>query len=82
MQYCGITDKHLVAIAERNPRKYELYTPGTNVRICSEKEMREANPDYLLIFPWYFFNEFKDRENQLHNRGCDFILPLPRLEIV
>jgi len=82
MQYCGITKDHLKGIAERNPLKYGLYTPGTNVPICSEKEMRDSGPDYLLVFPWYFFEEFQQRENQLCKNGCRFILPLPKLSIV
>jgi len=82
MQYCGITAEHLKGIAERNPRKYDLYTPGTNVLICSEEEMRKDNPDYLVVFPWYFFDEFKKRENLLHEQGCRFILPLPKMEII
>lgn len=82
LQYCNLDAGSMVAIAERNPSKYGLYTPGTNIRICPEQEMRDANPDYLLIFPWYFFEEFKGREAALHDAGCKFILPLPNFSIV
>lgn len=81
MQFCGIDSRHIAAIAERNPDKYGLYTPGSDVRICSEEEMRKANPDYLLVFPWYFFDEFQKRETNTHQAGCKFILPLPELSI-
>ncbi len=82
LQYCNLSSEHMVAIAERNPTKYGLYTPGTNIRICDEQEMRNAKPDYLLIFPWYFFDEFKGREAELHDSGCKFILPLPKFKVV
>jgi len=82
LQYCNLDSSHMIAIAERNPSKYGLYTPGTNIRICNEQEMRNAKPDYLLIFPWYFFDEFKDREADLHDSGCKFILPLPKFKVV
>ena len=82
LQYCNITSKNLVAIAERNPLKYDLYTPGTNIRICSEEEMRAAKPDYLLVFPWYFMDEFVSRERDLLKAGCHFVKPLPKFEIL
>lgn len=82
LQYCNLDASSMIAIAERNPSKYGLYTPGTDVRICTEQEMRDSNPDYLLIFPWYFFDEFKDRESKLHDAGCKFVLPLPNFSVV
>jgi hypothetical protein len=82
LQYCNLDASNMVAIAERNPSKYGLYTPGTNIRICPEQEMRDARPDYLLMFPWYFFDEFKDRESKLHDDGCKFVLPLPSFKVI
>lgn len=82
MQYCRVGPQHLRAIAERNPLKYGLYTPGTNVPICSEDEMRKAKPDYLLFFPWYFLYEFLDREKFLYKQGTKFVVPLPSFGIV
>lgn len=81
LQYCDI-GKYLVAIAERNPAKYGLYTPGSDVRICPEDEMRAAKPDYLLMFPWYFFEEFKAREAATMDAGCSFLLPLPTFRAI
>ena len=82
MQHCRIDAVCMRAIAERNPLKYGLYTPGTNVPICSEERMRNAKPDFLVIFPWYFFSEFEARESALHDHGCKFVLPLPSFKIV
>ena len=80
MQYCGIKD--LVAIAERNKLKHGLHTPGTNVRICSEEEMREAKPDFLFIFPWYFIDEFLVREKNIRKQGTKIVVPLPQFSFV
>jgi hypothetical protein len=77
LQFCGLNSSHMTAIAERNPDKYGLYTPGSNVRICPEAEMRADRPDYVLMFPWYFFDEFKSRESSLKDGGTRFLLPLP-----
>jgi hypothetical protein len=82
MQYCEITPDLMTAVAERNPDKYGLYTPGTNIRICSEDEMRAAKPDFLVIFPWYFLPEFKHREKNLTESGTKLVVPLPRFEVI
>ena len=44
--------------------------------------MRQARPDYLLILPWHFITEFKDREKDYLNSGGKFIVPLPRFEVI
>jgi hypothetical protein len=82
MQYCDINSDLMEAVAERNPDKYGLYTPGTNIRICSEEEMRAAKPDFLVIFPWHFITEFKEREKDLMSSGTKLVVPLPRFEVI
>lgn len=80
MQHCGITS--LMAIAERNALKHGLYTPGTNVRICSEESMRAAKPDFLFVFPWYFLDEFLVREKTIRNGGTRIVVPLPKFAVI
>ena len=70
------------AIAERNPTKYGLQTVGTNIPICSEHEMRAAQPDYLLVLPWHFISEFCEREKEYLSKGGKFIVPCPSFQIV
>lgn len=81
-QYCNLDSTMITAISERNSDKHGLYTPGVNVRICSEEEMREAKPDYVLVYPWYFFPEIRKRESIMSIAGTKFILPLPRFMVV
>jgi hypothetical protein len=70
------------AIAERNPQKFGLKTVGTNIPIKSEREMRDANPDYVLVLPWHFISEFIDREENYLRSGGKFIVPCPKFEII
>ena len=82
LQYCGIGPADLIAIADRNPAKMGRLTLGTNIRICSEEEMREARPEFLLVLPWHFLNEFCERERALRATGTRFIVPFDRVHIV
>jgi len=81
LQYYGIDNTVITAAAERNVRKYGCRTPSTNIPIVSEAEMREANPDYLLVLPWHFKDEFIEREQEYIDGGGALVFPLPSLTI-
>jgi hypothetical protein len=82
LQYFGL-DKNLIdGAAERSPYKFGLKTIGTDIPIFSEEEMRKASPDYLLVLPWHFIDEFKTREKDFLKRGGHFIVPCPKFEII
>ena len=81
LQYYKLDNKFITAAAERNPEKYGRHTPGTHIPIISEQEMRKQNPDYLLVLPWHFKQEFLEREREYMNHGGQIIFPMPKLEI-
>ena len=81
LQYYKINNKMIDYVAERNKNKYNLYTPGTNIKIISEVLSRFDNPDYYLVLPWHFKKEILKRENKIRKKGCKFIFPLPNLLI-
>lgn len=81
LQYFGISSKHINLIADRNPNKYNLFTPGTKIRITSEQFSRLKKPDYYLVLPWHFKNEILNREKEIMKEGTKFIFPLPKIKI-
>jgi hypothetical protein len=82
LQWFGLDNTLVEAIAERSPAKFGLKTVGTNIPIRSEEDMRKAQPDYLLILPWHFIKEFKQREVEYLKKGGKFIVPCPEFEVV
>lgn len=82
LQWFGLDSTLIDAIAERSPAKFGLKTAGTNIPIKSEEDMRKAKPDYLLVLPWHFIDEFKKREKDFLASGGKFIVPCPRFEII
>ncbi len=82
LQYFNLDNTLIDAIAERSVYKWGLKTIGTNIPILSEDDMRRANPDYLLVLPWHFINEFKEREIEFLKKGGKFIVPCPKFEII
>jgi hypothetical protein len=82
LQYFGLDHNMIDAIAERSSYKWGLKTVGTNIPIKSEADMREAQPDYLLVLPWHFISEFIEREKNYLAKGGKFIVPCPNFQII
>uniref|UniRef100_A0A6M3M2A3 Putative methyltransferase n=1 Tax=viral metagenome TaxID=1070528 RepID=A0A6M3M2A3_9ZZZZ len=82
LQWCGIDHMVVDYAAERNPNKYGAMTLGTNIPIISEAESRAMKPDYYLVLPWHFKEEFIQREQKALESGIGFIFPLPKIEII
>ena len=82
LQYFGLDSTLIDGIAERSIHKFGLNTIGTNIPIFSEDEMRKQKPDYLLVLPWHFIDEFIKREADFLNNGGKFIVPCPKFEII
>ena len=82
LQYYKINNKMIKFAAERNKSKYNLYTPGSMIKIISEKISRSYKPDYYLVLPWHFKKEILIREKKIRKSGTKLIFPLPKLEII
>ena len=81
MQYFELNNKLINYVAERNSKKYNLYTPGSRIKIISEKKSRAMFPDYYLVLPWHFKKEILKREISTIKKGSKFIFPLPEFKV-
>ena len=82
LQWCGLDNTIIDYAADRNPDKDGARTIGTDIPIVSEEKSRAMKPDYYLVLPWHFRDEFLDREKAFLNEGGGFIFPLPAIEII
>ena len=82
LQYYGLNSELILAAAERNPEKWGKKTVGSKIPIISEKQARSEKPDYFLILPWYFKEEFVRRESEFLQNGGKFLIPLPEFEVI
>ena len=81
LQFFEIDKNILNLIADRNPLKFNYYTPGTKIIIKSEKYSRSLKPDFYLVLPWHFKKEILKREKKVRSMGTKFIFPLPNIEV-
>ncbi len=82
LQFFKINNEEINLIADRNPKKNGLYTPGTKIKIVSEAISRKKMPDYYLVLPWHFKNEILVREKNIISKGTKFIFPLPNIKVI
>ena len=82
LQYYGLDHTLIEAAAERSPAKWGKYTVGSMIPCVSEEEARKAQPDYFLMLPYAFFDEFYEREHEWREKGGKFIVPLPDFKVV
>jgi hypothetical protein len=82
LQFCGFTSADIEAIGEVNADKFGHVTPGSSIPIVSEAEMRERQPDFLIVFPWHFRDSVIAREEEFLRTGGRLIFPLPEIEIL
>lgn len=82
LQYCKINSSLIPFIGEVNKFKFNKYTPGSKIKIISEKELKRRKIDYLLVLPWHFKDYIIKRESKYLKNGGRLIFPLPDIEIV
>lgn len=82
LQYFGLDHTLIAGAAERNRDKWGMVTVGTHIPIVSEEEARAAKPDFFLVLPWHFLEEFQQREKEYLFGGGKFIVPMPHFMLI
>lgn len=82
LQACKLNSTLIKAAAERNSDKWGKKIASLGIPIISEEEARSNRPDFFLVLPWFFREEFLKREKAFLKRGGGMIFPLPKFEVV
>ena len=81
LQWSKIDSSLIKFAAERNREKWDAETIGSKIKIISEEKSKSMNPDFYLVLPWHFKEEFLIREKKFLNSGGKMIFPLPTVKI-
>ena len=82
LNYCYIGPEIIDYLAEINPLKQGLFTPGMHIPVVPLEQMHEDNPDYMLILPWNFKDDIIKQEEEFKRGGGKFIIPIPSPTII
>ncbi len=82
LQFCNLKSDDMQYICDVNKDKHGSYTPGSKIKIISEKNARKMDVDYFFVLPWHFkkFIFKKEKLNKKKNRP-KFVFPLPNFRI-
>ncbi len=81
LNYVGLTAREIECVAETNPMKQGLLTPGSHIPVVSEEEFLSRGLDYALLLSWNYLDFFLANSDYIR-RGGRFIVPIPTPRIV
>lgn len=77
LNYCGIDNRHLEVVADKNTLKHGRYTPGTDIPIVAPERAFADRPDTVLLLAWNFREEILAQIKADYGWWGEVIVPLP-----
>lgn len=63
LNYAGIMEDLLPAVADRAVSKQGKFLPGSHIPVISPEQLRIENPNVVLVIPWNLIQELKSQLN-------------------
>jgi len=82
INFAGIRPDLISAVADSNPAKQGKFMPGSRIPIVSEEILASYKPDYVVILPWNLKEEISSDLSYMRDWGCQFIVRIPKLEVL
>ena len=82
INFAGIRPDLISAVADSNPAKLEKFMLSSRIPIVSEEILASYKPDYVVILPWNLKEEISCDLSYMRDRGCQFVVGIPELEIL
>tara|TARA_Y100001960_G_scaffold332993_1_gene435900 strand:+ start:1303 stop:2538 length:1236 start_codon:yes stop_codon:yes gene_type:complete len=74
---CLNLDKGIIKFAsENNIKKIGKFTPGSHIKIISDKDFIKMKIDYAILLSWNY-KKFFIKKSEFAKKGGKFIIPLP-----
>jgi SAM-dependent methyltransferase len=82
LNFCGIDERLLDYVVDRNHHKHGWEMPGVPLGICAPDHLKDETPEYLLILAWNFKDEILDQQSWFADQGGRFIVPIPEPTVI
>lgn len=82
LNYCGVKKDLVDFVVDANPHKQNKWLPGSQIPVVNEDYLKEAKPDYVVIFPWNLKEEIVKQLHYISDWGGKFVIPIPQLEVI
>ena len=82
LNYCGIRTDFIDYTCDLNPHKQGQFLPGSHIPIRSPEQIREDEPDVVLILPWNLKDEIVEQLSFVSGWGGRFAARTPELKLL
>jgi 2-polyprenyl-3-methyl-5-hydroxy-6-metoxy-1,4-benzoquinol methylase len=82
LNYCGIGPDLISYTVDKNPRKQELFLPGSHIPVLTIEAMNIDRPDYIIILPWNLKQEISEQLSYTREWGARLVTLIPRIEVL
>ncbi len=82
LNYCGVKNDLISFVVDASNHKQGKYLPGSHIPVVSEINIKEINPDYVIILPWNLKNEIMEQLSYIKKWNGKFVLAVPELEVI
>jgi hypothetical protein len=81
LNFCGVTEREIAFVADRNPHKQGKLLPGSHIPVVSPDALMQSKPDYVLILPWNLRDEIRAQLDGIKAWGGRFVTPVPLVRV-
>jgi SAM-dependent methyltransferase len=74
--------RELDFLADDNPIRHGLYSPGYHIPVIPGKSLSERRPDSVVLFSWMYTDPIIQKQTAYLKSGGEFIVPLPEMKTI
>jgi SAM-dependent methyltransferase len=83
LNYCGVKGSELIRfVADLSPHKQGRFLPGSHIPVVAPERIKDARPDFVVIFPWNLRDEVMGQLASARSWGARFVTAIPELRIL
>ena len=82
LNYAGVRPDLLAYVVDRNPAKQDKFLPGCRIPIMSEAQLKQTQPNYVVILPWNLCDEVTEQLGYVREWGAKFVTAVPKLVVI
>jgi len=69
-------------LVDDNPVRHNLFSPGHHLPVLPSRFLYDRKADAVLVLAWAYFDPIRKRHQAFFDQGGQFIVPLPKLQII
>lgn len=81
LNYAGVRPDLLPFVVDASPHKKGRFLPGAHIPVVDENQLREYQPEFVIILPWNLKGEITEHLAYIREWGGKFVTAVPKLEV-